>query len=128
MCGASAPHAVGFGDAFEFVVVATVPSSDAESAELIADVQPFTVLDAEPMEREPNSDVTVIRLVRRLACLDEDCVGRARALRVVLPAPVIRSEIPGGREVAAKLLVDPRGRRRDSGGTETRTAKDGLCP
>lgn len=89
---ASAPHAVGFGDAFEFVVVATVPSSDAESAELIADVQPFTVLDAEPIEREPNGEVTVIRLVRRVACLDEDCVGRARALRVVLPAPVIRSE------------------------------------
>jgi len=85
----SAPRAVGFADAFDYVVEATVPSSGAETAEVTADVGPFTVLDAEPVEREPRDGVIVIRLVRRLACMDDGCVGRDRSLSAVLPAPVL---------------------------------------
>ena len=86
---ASAPRTIGFGDAFDYVVEATVPASDAETAELTAGVGPFTVLDAKPIERERRGDATVIRLVRRLACMDEGCVGRARSQHIVLPAPVV---------------------------------------
>jgi hypothetical protein len=87
----SAPRAVGFADAFDYVVEATVPASEAESAELTADVGPFTVLDAEPVTRTTRRDATVILLARRLACMDDGCVGRARSLRAVLPAPVLVS-------------------------------------
>jgi hypothetical protein len=86
-----APRAVGFADAFDYVVEATVPSSDAETAELTADVGPFTVLDAEPVARATRGDAVVIRLARRLACMDDGCVGRAGSLRAVLPAPVLVS-------------------------------------
>lgn len=105
---ASAPRTAGFGDVFELVVVATVPTSEAETAELTADVRPFTVLDAEPIEREQNGDVTVIRLVRRLACLEDGCVGRGRSLRVVLPAPVLRSE--SGSLTGTETPITVRGR------------------
>ena len=88
---ASAPRAVGFADAFDYVVEATVPSSEVETAELTADVGPFTVLDAEPVARTTHGDATVIRLARRLACVDDGCVGRARSLRALLPAPVLVS-------------------------------------
>ena len=47
----SVPRTVGFADAFDYVVEATVPPSDAETAELTAEVGPFTVLDAEPDAR-----------------------------------------------------------------------------
>lgn len=88
---ASAPRAVGFADAFDYVVEATVPWSEAETAELTADVGPFTVLDAEPVARSRHGEATVIRLSRRLACMDDGCVGTARSLRAVLPAPVLVS-------------------------------------
>ena len=87
----SAPRAVGFADAFDYVVEAMVPSSEAETAELTADVGPFTVLDAEPVARTTRGDATVIRLARRLACMDDGCVGRARSRGAVLPAPVLVS-------------------------------------
>lgn len=87
----SAPRAVGFADAFDYVVEATVRPSDAETAELTAEVGPFTVLDAEPVARATRGGAIVIRLARRLACIDDGCVGRAESLRTVLPAPVLVS-------------------------------------
>ena len=87
----SAPRSVGFADAFDYVVEATVPPSHADTAELTADVGPFTVLDAEPVARAVRGDAIVIRLARRLACMDDGCVGRAGSLRTVLPAPVLVS-------------------------------------
>lgn len=87
----SAPRAVALADAFDYVVEATVPAADGTTAELRADVGPFTVLDAEPVEWERRGDVVVLRLVRRLACVDERCVGKERSRSVVLPAPVVES-------------------------------------
>lgn len=87
----SAPRAVGLADAFDYVVEATVPAADGMTAELRADVGPFTVLDAEPVERERRGDAVVLRLVRTLACLDERCVGKERSRSAVLPAPVVES-------------------------------------
>ena len=105
---ASAPRTIGFGDAFDYVVEATVPASDAETAELTAAVDPFTVLDAKPIERERRGEMTVIRLAQRLACLDEGCVGRARSQRIVLPAPVV---VVGSRSRAGRgAAITVRGR------------------
>lgn len=108
---ASAPRTIGFGDAFDYVVEATVPASGAETAELTAAVDPFTVLDAKPIERERRGEMTVIRLAQRLACLDEGCVGRARSQRIVLPAPVVvvgsRSRTGRGAAIVVRGRIAP---------------------
>jgi len=104
----NAPRTIGFGDAFDYVVEATVPSSAANTAELTAAVDPFTVLDAEPIERERRGELTIIRLAQRLACLDEGCVGRARSQRIALPAPVV---VVGSRSLEGRgAAITVRGR------------------
>lgn len=88
---AQAPRSVRFADAFDYVVVATVPAATAATARLTADVGPFSVMGSTPLQRTRRGDVVVLRLARRLACVQEGCVGNERTARTVLPGPLLES-------------------------------------
>ena len=106
--GARAPATIPFGDPFTYVVEATVPAAAADTARLTAGVGPFAVLAAEPLERATSGETARLRLVRRLACLGEDCLGKQRTLRVALPAPVVESEGRSVRGAPAVVAVEGR--------------------
>jgi len=88
---AEAPRSIGFADTFDYVVVATVPAATAATARLRADVGPFSVVESSPLERTRRGDAVVLRLARRLACVQEGCVGNDRTARAVLPGPLLES-------------------------------------
>ena len=88
---AQAPRSVRFADAFDYVVVATVPAATAATARLTADVGPFSVVESTPLQRTRRGDAVVLRLARRLACVQEGCVGNDRTARTVLPGPLLES-------------------------------------
>jgi hypothetical protein len=104
----TAPQAVGFGEAFTYVVEVTVPADETGTALLTAGSVPFAVLESSPVESDRRGDVTVLRLVMRLACLAEGCLGADSSRRVRLPAPRVVTE--SRTEVGARPAVVVRGR------------------
>ena len=87
----SAPRTVGFADAFDYVVEATVPPSDAETAELTAEVGPFTVWtrSRSPGRRAAARSSSGSPVASR--AWTTAAWGAAESLRTVLPAPVLVS-------------------------------------
>jgi hypothetical protein len=88
---AQAPRSIRFADDFDYVVVATVPAATAATARLTADVGPFSVMESTPLERTRRGDAVVLRLARRLTCVQEGCLGNDRTARAVIPGPLLES-------------------------------------
>jgi hypothetical protein len=105
---ASAPRTIGFGDALEYLVEATVPTPEADAALITADVGAFSVLATAPLERERRGAATILRLRRTLACLDRACLGPRPSRALSLPAPRVSS--PAGSALGIPSAVVVRGR------------------